>query len=98
MQEKLMGVNLKTAMQQGITECLRSGVGFVGAVSSYGYDLEVLADSPLRVLYFNEVIGSKIEVLDILFQNFLARLQDSKSVQNERFIPAVAIHSPYSVH
>lgn len=98
MQEKLMGVNLKTAMQQGITECLRSGVGFVGAVSSYGYDLEVLADSPLRVLYFNEVIGSKIEVLDILFQNFLARLRDSKSVQNERFIPAVAIHSPYSVH
>jgi len=98
MQENLEGISLKTAMQQGIQECLQSGVGFVGAVSSYGYDLKILADSPLRVLYFNEVIGSKAGVLDFLFQNFLARLEDSKSFQSESFIPAVAIHSPYSVH
>ncbi|WP_297810909.1 aminofutalosine deaminase family hydrolase [uncultured Helicobacter sp.] len=98
MQEKLTGVSLKTAMQQGIQECLQSGVGFVGAVSSYGYDLNVLADSPLRVLYFNEVIGSKVESLDILFQNFLMRLEDSKSIPSRNLIPAIAIHSPYSVH
>ena len=96
MQEKLTGVSLKTAMQQGIQECLQSGVGFVGAVSSYGYDLNVLADSPLRVLYFNEVIGSKVESLDILFQNFLMRLEDSKSIPSRNLIPAIAIHSPYS--
>lgn len=97
--EALMDTDtLELAMQQGIQESLRSGVGFVGAISSYGYDLEVLANSPLRVLYFNEVIGSKVEALDILFQNFLARLRDSKSLQSERFTPAIAIHSPYSVH
>uniref|UniRef100_UPI00262E6590 amidohydrolase family protein n=1 Tax=Helicobacter rodentium TaxID=59617 RepID=UPI00262E6590 len=41
MQENLEGISLKTAMQQGIQECLQSGVGFVGAVSSYGYDLKI---------------------------------------------------------
>lgn len=96
--EYLMNADLESAMKQGIQECLQSGVGFVGAISSYGYDLEILAESPLRVLYFNEVIGSKVEALDILFQNFLARLQDSKSLQDKRFTSAVAIHSPYSVH
>lgn len=96
--EELMNADLQSAMEQGVRECLQGGVGFVGAISSYGYDLEILSKSPLRVLYFNEVIGSSEEASDFLFQNFLARLQDSKSKQSERFFPAVAIHSPYSVH
>lgn len=96
--ESLMAEGLQNAMQQGVLECLKSGVGFVGAVSSYGEDLEILANSPLRVLYFNEVIGSSVEALDVLYQNFLVRLEDSKAKKSERFIPAVAVHSPYSVH
>lgn len=94
----LMGENLQSAMQKEIQRLLKSGVGFVGAISSYGYDLEILAQSPLRVLYFNEVIGSKPEMLDILFENFLVRLKASEMLQSSRFYPAVAIHSPYSVH
>lgn len=96
--ESLMAQDLQSAMQQGILECLKSGVGFVGAISSHGADLEILANAPLRVLYFNEAIGSSIEAIDFLYQNFLARLKDSKAKQSEHFIPAVAIHSPYSVH
>ncbi|MCI5969448.1 aminofutalosine deaminase family hydrolase [Helicobacter sp.] len=96
--EFLMGDGLQDAMQEGILECLKSGVGFVGAISSHGADLEILANSPLRVLYFNEAIGLSIEAIDFLYQNFLARLKDSQTKQSERFIPAVAVHSPYSVH
>ncbi|TLD82386.1 metal-dependent hydrolase [Helicobacter sp. MIT 11-5569] len=96
--EVLMQGDLQNAMQQSLQECLKSGVGFIGAISSHGADLEVLANSPLRVMYFNEAIGSSIEALDFLYQNFLARLKDSKSKASARFIPAVAVHSPYSVH
>ncbi|MDY3114322.1 MAG: aminofutalosine deaminase family hydrolase [Helicobacter sp.] len=90
--------NLTPFMQEGVKQCLKSGVGFVGAVSSNGLDLEVLEKSPLRVLYFNEIIGSNVEALDFLYQNFLERFKDSKARRNPKFTPAVAIHAPYSVH
>lgn len=96
--EVLMNGNLQSAMQAGIHTCLKSGVGFVGAISSNGLDLETLANAPLRVLYFNEVIGSNPQVLDVLYQNFQARFKESQNKANTRFIPAVAVHSPYSVH
>jgi cytosine/adenosine deaminase-related metal-dependent hydrolase len=35
---------------------------------------------------------------DALFGDFIARLDASKMVQREGFYPAIAIHSPYSVH
>lgn len=96
--ESLMDSSLQSQMQNTIQTLLQSGVGFVGAISSYGYDLEALANSPLRVLYFNEAIGSKVEALDMLYQNLLARLQDSQRFSSHHFFPALAIHSPYSVH
>ncbi|TLE16338.1 metal-dependent hydrolase [Helicobacter apodemus] len=96
--ETLMGGDLQETMQKEIKHLLQSGVGFVGAISSYGYDLEVLANSPLRVLYFNEVMGSKAEMVDVLCQNALTRLKASKDFASEKFLPALAIHSPYSVH
>ena len=64
--ESLMDSSLQLQMQNTIQTLLQSGVGFVGAISSYGYDLEALANSPLRVLYFNEAIGAKVEALDML--------------------------------
>ncbi|WP_104722391.1 aminofutalosine deaminase family hydrolase [Helicobacter mesocricetorum] len=94
----LMSGNLEKEMQKDIKHLLQSGIGFVGAISSYGYDLEILAHSPLRVLYFNEVIGSKAEMVEALYQNTLMRLNASREFASERFFPALAIHSPYSVH
>ena len=88
----------KQSIQEAIDEQLKSGVGAVGAISSYGFDLELLAQSPLRVVYFNEVIGSNPAAVDFLYSNFLKRLEDSQNFKNQKFQPAIAIHSPYSVH
>lgn len=47
-------VDISKCVQDGIEEQLQSGVSSVGAISSYGNDAQMLADSPLRVVYFNE--------------------------------------------
>ena len=70
----------------------------MGAISSFGYDLEVLANSNLRVTYFNEVIGSKLNEIEKQFKNLNHRFKESMKYKNELFTPAIAIHSPYSVH
>ncbi|RDU55030.1 metal-dependent hydrolase [Helicobacter sp. MIT 00-7814] len=88
----------ESAMQSAINEQLQSGVGIVGAISSYGYDLPILAQSPLRVVFFNEAMGSNPSAIDALYKNFKVRLQESKRAQNALFTPAVALHSPYSLH
>ncbi|PAF47809.1 hypothetical protein BKH46_02970 [Helicobacter sp. 12S02634-8] len=86
------------ALKDSIQEQLMSGVGSVGAISSYGGDMSLLADSPLRVVYFNEAIGSTPSALDFLYSNFKARYASAKALQSDTFIPAIALHAPYSVH
>ncbi|PAF43069.1 aminofutalosine deaminase family hydrolase [Helicobacter sp. 11S03491-1] len=91
-------LDIQDCVTSGIQEQLRSGVTSVGAISSYGHDLTLLAQSPLRVTYFNEVIGSTPSGIDFLYSDFLARYHASRQLQSYRFSPAIAIHSPYSVH
>lgn len=91
-------VDISQCVQDGIEEQLQSGVASVGAISSYGNDAQILADSPLRVVYFNEAIGSTPSAIDFLYSNFLNRYGISKELKSDRFTPAIAIHSPYSVH
>ncbi len=86
------------AISEAISTSISSGVVGFGAISSYGIDLESLQSSKAKVLYFNEAIGSNPAVLDTLFSDFLARVEDSLAFQSERFKSAIAIHSPYSVH
>lgn len=93
-----MLIDISKCVQDGIEEQLQSGVGSVGAISSYGNDAQILADSPLRVVYFNEAIGSMPSAIDFLYSNFLNRYDISKDLKSDRFTPAIAIHSPYSVH
>lgn len=85
-------------MQSAISSMLESGITTFGAISSHAMDLKVCADAPQNVVFFNELIGSQATMADALFGDFLARLDASKSVKREGFYPAVAIHSPYSVH
>ncbi|WP_104697459.1 MULTISPECIES: aminofutalosine deaminase family hydrolase [unclassified Helicobacter] len=87
-----------TILQNAIKEQLQSGVGSVGAISSYGQDMLALSQSPLKVLFFNEIIGSNPSAVDFLYSNFLQRLEASKQLASKKFIPSIAIHSPYSVH
>jgi len=86
-------------MMKSCQEMLRSGITTFGAVSSFGLDLEVCKKTPQRVVYFNEAIGSIPSAVDVLFSDFKERLANSRSVDSsDRVTPAIAIHSPYSVH
>ncbi|ABB43965.1 Amidohydrolase [Sulfurimonas denitrificans DSM 1251] len=88
----------KGCMREAISCMLESGITTFGAISSHGMDLDVCADAKQNVVFFNELIGSQATMADALFADFLARLDASKSVNREGFYPAIAIHSPYSVH
>lgn len=85
-------------MQEAVRLMLDNGITAFGAVSSYGFDLEVCAHAPQKVVYFNELIGSDPAMADALYMNFQERLFASQSIGREGFYPSVAIHSPYSVH
>lgn len=90
--------DIEKSIQREIDNQLQSGIGSVGAISSYGLDIAPLSSSPLRVQLFNEAIGSNPALLDPLYSNLLARLQEAQNHSSERFIPALSIHSPYSTH
>jgi len=85
-------------MAKAIDAMLDSGITTFGAISSHGMDLEVCENAAQNVVFFNELIGSQATMADALFTDFLSRLDASKAVKREGFYPAVAIHSPYSVH
>lgn len=88
---------LDSVLDRQIATQLECGVGSVGAISSYGGDMQALAHSPLRVSYFCEVLGASSEVEES-FARFKKRFESAFALKSERFIPRVAIHSPYSVH
>ena len=85
-------------MLDATKQMLKSGVTTFGAISSFGAELEVCKSIKQRVVYFNEIIGSTPGAIDALFADFKNRLQDSINAKSDKLIPAVAVHSPYSVH
>jgi len=89
------GIN---CMQKAIDSMLESGITTFGAISSHAMDLEACANAKQNVVFFNELIGSQASMADALFGDFVARLDASKQIKRDGFYPAVAIHSPYSVH
>jgi len=86
------------AMVAATDKMLASGITTFGAISSHGMDLEVAGNAKQNVVFFNEVIGSQATMADALLDDFKSRLAASESIKREGFYPAVAIHSPYSVH
>ncbi len=77
---------------------LRSGTTTLGAISSFGADLEACVQTPQRVVFFNEVLGSNPGTVDAMYGDFLGRYHQSKDEASSTFFPAIAIHSPYSTH
>lgn len=77
---------------------LRSGTTSLGAISSFGADLEACAQTAQRVVFFNEVLGSNPGTVDAMYGDFLGRYHQSKDEASSTFFPAIAIHSPYSTH
>lgn len=81
-----------------IKKMIKTGTTTIGAISSYSFDLEALNKSPINKVFFCEVIGSKADMIDTLFADFKSRYKNAKKYTSKNFIPAIAIHSPYSVH
>jgi len=96
--EDLIGACNKDCMQKACDDMLEAGITTFGAISSHGMDLDACENAAQNVVYFNELIGSQAVMADTLFGDFISRLDASKTVEREGFYPAVAIHSPYSVH
>jgi cytosine/adenosine deaminase-related metal-dependent hydrolase len=95
----LMGDCNNEVMQNECNNMLKSGITTFGAISSFGNELEVCEKTPQRVVFFNELIGSNAMYADMLYGDFMERVKASQSCEeHSRITPAVAIHSPYSVH
>jgi len=76
----------------------KTGTTTIGAISSYSFDLEACLKTPINTVFFCEVIGTKMDMIDTLYADFKARLKQAQTSSSKNFIPGVAIHSPYSVH
>jgi cytosine/adenosine deaminase-related metal-dependent hydrolase len=96
--EKLIAMCDNSVMERASQEMLRSGITTFGAISSFGAELEICKKTPQKVIFFNELIGSNMAYVDMLYSDFLARLEASKEATEYGITPAIAIHSPYSVH
>ena len=97
--DDLMGACNNAVMMHECEEMMRSGITTFGAISSFGNELEVCEKTPQRVVFFNELIGSNAMYADMLYGDFLERVKASQSCDpSSRITPAIAIHSPYSVH
>lgn len=97
--DTLMSECDNSMIKEACDSMLRSGVTTFGAISSFGNELSVCEETPQRVVFFNELIGSNMAFVDMLFNDFKQRLQASQSSpSSSRITPAIAIHSPYSVH
>jgi len=97
--EALVGACDNAVMMQECEAMMRSGITTFGAISSFGNELEVCEKTPQRVVFFNELIGSNAQYADMLYGDFMERVKASMSCEpSSRITPAVAIHSPYSVH
>jgi cytosine/adenosine deaminase-related metal-dependent hydrolase len=96
--EELIRACDNEVMINACQEMMDSGVTTFGAISSFGIELEVCSQTPQKVIFFNELIGSNASTADMLYGDFLERLAESKGYVKQGITPAIAIHSPYSVH
>jgi len=97
--DDLMGACDNALMMHECGKMMRSGITTFGAISSFGNELEVCEKTPQRVVLFNELIGSNAMYADMMYGDFQERVRASQSCDpSSRITPAVAIHSPYSVH
>lgn len=96
--EDIMAMSDTLTITNAINSMLQSGTTTIGAISSYGNDLEACINSPMKVVFFNEILGSNPQSVDILFNDFKQRLRFSKEAENGRFQAALSVHSPYSTH
>ncbi|WP_297988580.1 metal-dependent hydrolase [uncultured Campylobacter sp.] len=81
-----------------IVAMMRSGVGTIGEISSFGGEAEACAQSGIRTVFFNEILGASKNAAAENILKFKQRFERSKTLASSLFIPAVSVHSPYSTH
>ena len=96
--EELIEKATKELIDKELKNMISNGTTSIGAISSYGFDMDSCIQSPLNVVYFTEVLGSKADMIDTLFLDFQEKLKNAIANTSNSFIPAIAIHSPYSTH
>lgn len=96
--DELSALATTELISEKLDAMLHSGTTSLGAISSFGYDLEACTKAAQRVVYFNEVLGSIPSAADAMFNDFLSRFDTSKEFKSSTFIPAISVHSPYSTH
>ena len=97
-QQELLSKCSDEAISKVLKKLLKSGTTTIGEISSFGLDIEACKASKINVVLFNEVLGSSPDGVDMMYQNFLQRYQTTLSLKDDRFIPAISVHSPYSTH
>jgi len=96
--EDLIEKATQKLIDKELSKMIQNGTTTIGAISSYGFDMNSCINSALNVVYFTEVLGSKADMIDTLFLDFQEKLKSAISATSDSFIPAIAIHSPYSTH
>ncbi|PIF04593.1 MAG: chlorohydrolase [Arcobacter sp.] len=96
--EELIEKATKELIDDELKKMVENGTTTIGAISSYGFDMESCVETPLNVVYFTEILGSKPDMIDTLFLDFQAKLKSAIAQTSDKFIPAIAIHSAYSTH
>ena len=81
-----------------IVAMMRSGVGTIGEISSFGGEAEACAQSGIRTVFFNEILGASKDAAAENILKFKERFERAKALASSLFIPAVSVHSPYSAH
>ncbi|MFR8441239.1 MAG: amidohydrolase family protein, partial [Campylobacter sp.] len=77
-----------------IAAMMRSGVGTIGEISSFGGEAESCAKSGIRTVFFNEILGASKDAAAENILKFKERFERSKALASSLFIPAVSVHSP----
>ena len=96
--DEILNLGGEECIKIELRNMLRSGTTTLGEISSFGDDLKACKDTPQKVIYFNEILGSRPDAVDVLFDDFKSKLHRSEEYRSEKFIPAISIHSTYSTH
>ena len=85
-------------ISEQIAAMMRSGVGTIGEISSFGGEAEACAQSGIRTVFFNEILGASKDAVAENILKFKERFERAKALASSLFISAVSVHSPYSTH
>ncbi|ULO01875.1 metallo-dependent hydrolase, subgroup D [Campylobacter sp. RM5004] len=83
---------LNQEIKNQINIMLKSGVGYLGEISSFGANLESLSESPIKSIIFHEILGANDEAISKNIDFFEERFSRFSNLNNH-----ISLHSPYSI-